>query len=205
MKKKVIYEANDGKEFVSYTECENYEQELKKQHDNAVLNNVVNILIDLDKRYWPENRAYKAFEDTNKVCSRNPGLYLEMMVRDIFNISKNDDNSYTDLESEIKNIILKYEYGNEILGKYLESYVFDDAKEEAKIRHDFATALRNCKNGYELSSPLHWAFSDKDITELAKLHKSNKFRKKIEDLLEDCNFHYECEKFSKNEYDEFFK
>ena len=203
MKKKTIYEASDGKEFSSYIECESYEQELKKQHDDAVLNDVINILIALDGKFWPEDRTYKTFEDTIKKCHYNPGLYLQAMIRDIFN--KNDDVSYSKLENEIKNIFSQYKYGNEVFDKYLDSDIFESAQEEAEIRHDFATSLRNCKEGSDLSSQLHWAFSDKDVTELAKLHKSNKFRRKIEDLLEDCNFHYECGKFAKNEYDEFIK
>lgn len=32
-------------------------------------------------------------------------------------------------------------------------------------------------------------FTKNDIKELAKLHESGKYREKIEDLLEDCNFH----------------
>jgi len=35
---------------------------------------------------------------------------------------------------------------------------------------------------------------------LTKLHKSKKFGKKIEDLLTDCNFHYECELMSSKDY-----
>lgn len=35
------------------------------------------------------------------------------------------------------------------------------------------------------------------------LHKANKCRKKIEDLLTDCNFHYESAKFHNKDYAEF--
>ena len=54
-----------------------------------------------------------------------------------------------------------------------------------------------------LSGPLDWSFSKRDLTELAKLHKANKCRKKIEDLLTDCNFHYESAKFHNKDYTEF--
>ena len=202
MKKKVIYEAIDGEKFESYLECENHEKELIKQHDEAVFSDAINILIDLDKSFWPNDRIYTTLEDTIEKCSYNPGIYLQAMIRDVFN--KNDDVSYSKLEAGIKNIFTQHKYGNEVFNKYLDSDIFESAQEEAEIRHDFATALRDCKEGSDLASQLHWAFSDKDITELAKLHKSNKFRKKIEDLLEDCNFHYECGKFVKNEYGEFF-
>ncbi len=77
-----------------------------------------------------------------------------------------------------------------------------EAYKDAIIRKDFAAALRNVKKGTELSWPLGFGFNDEDIIELAKLHKANKFRKKIEDLLEDCNFHYECGKFANHDYSE---
>ena len=76
---------------------------------------------------------------------------------------------------------------------------------EDEIREDWESALEQVKNGTDLSSIIGWAFSDEDITELAKLHKNNICREKIEDLLEDCNFHYECGKFANGEYDEFLK
>ena len=71
---------------------------------------------------------------------------------------------------------------------------------DAIIRRDFANALKDVKSGTELSSPLGYGFSNDDILELAKLHKKNRFRKKIEDLLEDCNFHAECGWLSNGEY-----
>ena len=80
---------------------------------------------------------------------------------------------------------------------------FDMTEEE--IREDWESALEQVENGTDLSSIIGWAFSDEDITELAKLHKANICREKIEDLLEDCNFHYECGKFANEEYDEFLK
>ena len=80
---------------------------------------------------------------------------------------------------------------------------FGRIKQKADVRSDWANALRNVKRGTDLSQIIGWVFSDKDISELARLHKANKFRRKIEDLLEDCNFHYENECFSAGKYDEF--
>ena len=68
---------------------------------------------------------------------------------------------------------------------------------------DWNTALRSVNKGTSLSALIHWSFSDDDIRKLAELHKANKFRRKIEDLLDDCNFHYESTKFSHGEYAEF--
>lgn len=72
--------------------------------------------------------------------------------------------------------------------------------DRTEIRRDFATALRSEKNGAALSGTLGWSFSDEDLKNLAKLHNSNKFRKKIEDMLTDCNFHYECGLMSSKDY-----
>ena len=72
---------------------------------------------------------------------------------------------------------------------------------DAMIRKDFAAALQSVKRGSDLSSKLGFGFSEKDIQELAKLHKAGKFRKKIEDLLTDCNFHSECRMMAAKQYD----
>ena len=80
---------------------------------------------------------------------------------------------------------------------------FAKCVKEAEIRLDFASALRSVKRGTELSYPLGWGFDRDDLMALMKLHRSNKFRRKIEDLLEDCNFHTECGLLSEKNYEEF--
>lgn len=79
------------------------------------------------------------------------------------------------------------------------------ARKSSEIRRDWSKALRSVKNGCELSGPIDYGFSEDDIRALAKLHKQNRFRKKIEDLLEDCNFHTECADFASGKYDEYLK
>lgn len=79
----------------------------------------------------------------------------------------------------------------------------DKALNAANIRSDFASALKQIKKGSDLSGTLDYGFSDKDITNLAKLHKANRYRRKIEDLLEDCNFHTECYDFTEGNYEEY--
>ena len=80
---------------------------------------------------------------------------------------------------------------------------FEKCVKEAEIRLDFASALRSVKRGTELSYPLGWGFDRDDLMALMELHRSNKFRRKIEDLLEDCNFHKECGLLSEKNYEEF--
>ena len=77
----------------------------------------------------------------------------------------------------------------------------DKAYEDALIRRDFSKALDGIKHGYELSTGLGYSFSSSDLILLAKLHKKNRRqRRKIEELLEDCNFHVECAQFSRGDY-----
>ena len=76
----------------------------------------------------------------------------------------------------------------------------DDAYKEATIRKDFAAALKAVKKGYDLSSDLRYSLSDDDLMQLAKLHKANLFRKKIEELLKDCTCHEECDLMSSGDY-----
>ena len=85
----------------------------------------------------------------------------------------------------------------------LEYIDLNKALKAADIRSDFASALKRVKKGSDLSSTLDWGFSRNDITNLAKLHKANKYRRKIEDLLEDCNFHTECYDFATSNYEEY--
>lgn len=102
------------------------------------------------------------------------------------------------------------EIANILDGSTMRSDVYDcinldNLMRGVSIRRDFATALRSVKCGRELSAPLRWGFSPDDLNKLAKLHKANKFRKKIEDLLTDCNFHTECEAMASGNYLFFFK
>ena len=46
-----------------------------------------------------------------------------------------------------------------------------------------------------------WCFTDDDIKELARLHKANQHREKIESLLVDCNFITEACDFNAGKYD----
>lgn len=121
--------------------------------------------------------------------------------------------AYMWLENDISSSLSKSEdidkTFNEICEILKESPMYDDINEvislrtayrRAEVKSDFATALRNVKNGAALSGVLGWSFSDDDLTNLAKLHKSNRFRKKIEELLTDCIFHYECSLMSSKDY-----
>ena len=107
---------------------------------------------------------------------------------------------FPDSKEDILSIINDSPHGPAIFREFLD---MSKIEKEVAVRNNFAAALRSIKKGSELSELIGWGLSKKDIKELAKLHKANRFRKKIEDLLEDCNFHYECSKFAHKEYAEF--
>ena len=82
----------------------------------------------------------------------------------------------------------------------------DDANEylkEQEIRKDFRKAINSVNKGTSLSSKLHYSFSPIDMYNLAMIHKNgtDKQREKIEDLLEDCNFHSFNSDLSNGRYD----
>ena len=76
----------------------------------------------------------------------------------------------------------------------------DRIKDAVLIRKDWAAALKSVKHGRELSRRIEYGFSGNDLMALARLHKANRYRKKIEQLLTDCNFHTECCQFSEGDY-----
>lgn len=69
------------------------------------------------------------------------------------------------------------------------------------VRTDFGAALKNVRRGSDLSSVVNYRFSQCDLVALLELHKRNKFRKKIEDLLDYCNFHSVSGMLATREYD----
>ena len=76
---------------------------------------------------------------------------------------------------------------------------------EKYIRNNFEKALNSVEFGWELSNKLGYSFSKKDLINLIKLHKDNKCRDKIEELLTDCNFHYESSMLFDYKYEELEK
>lgn len=69
--------------------------------------------------------------------------------------------------------------------------VVNAKRDEKWIRSHWLEAL-DAWSYSEISDAISYGFSDKDLDELFRLHQEGYFRTKIEDLLEDCNFHPEC-------------
>jgi hypothetical protein len=79
---------------------------------------------------------------------------------------------------------------------------FGRVRRASEIRNNWASALQSAQNGEGLSFDIGFGFYESDKAILLDLHKEGKFRKKIEDLLEDCNFHTFCSLLSQGKYEE---
>lgn len=75
----------------------------------------------------------------------------------------------------------------------------------AKASIDLDAALASVTRGSELSALLDYGLSDRELIDLGRLHEMGLHRKKIEDLLTDINFHYECGLLKEGNYSEFWK
>ena len=142
--------------------------------------------------------------------------------RDAVYICIPEDFAYLYAYKHIENGITEQDFINEMKGKlggnaYLwddkmtkEFHAYTDEKiEEREIRNDWESTLSQytMKNVCEISGKIGYGFTDNDIQTLAKLHKNGNedMKSKIEDLLDDCNFHYESGKFANGRYDEWLE
>ncbi len=87
-------------------------------------------------------------------------------------------------------------------GMYISEHInWTTIKVQAAVRNNWKKAFEFSKS---LSSVISYAFSAKDVARLAKLHMEDpEYRKRIEELLTDCNFHEECASFIRGEYSRF--
>ena len=118
------------------------------------------------------------------------------------------------LKSYIEYLVLKQSVRlDEISDFFMKNgYFFGDIFDVSEItnnisiRRNFRKALASVEKGSYLSPRLHYSFDGDDLETLAFLHRDLKsLRTKIEDLLEDCNFHTECRWFKEGKYDIFIQ
>lgn len=108
----------------------------------------------------------------------------------------------TDMNATTDEIVAFIRYNSNKAEEILNNWVhIGRCMEDVLIRRDFSSALKRYKDARTIARILHYAFSKDDISALAKLHKGNRYRKKIEELLEDANFHTECGDFASGNYD----
>lgn len=160
-------------------------------NQNALNQEIADIGNKLSKIYFND--------DTNSYPNDYRAIaYLESDIGDILRRS-NDMNK---TKQKIIDVINTSYYPDDII----KSIDFDKAVCQAKIRKDFGKALRSPRKANEIASAIGYGFSKNDISELAKIYAeatmnedqaSNSVRKKIIDLLEDCNFHAESGDFER--------
>lgn len=183
-----IFIADDGKKFTNENDCRKHEKEVKEKEKNDILEEIKELDLKIWKKYHPD---YK--DDGNEPELYQAPMWLNTDICEIIM-------DFPESENDIISMIKSSKHGEKIIKDYLK---MDFIKNKIRIRKDFLSALKSVKDGADLSADLEWSFSKKDLAELAKLHKANKCRRKIEELLTNCNFHYECGKFNNKEYDEF--
>ena len=139
----------------------------------------------------------KEFYDTEDIefAKGNPIIHMAADVESV--LVKAEDTEATG--ARIYSTAVKTGANTEILLEV--EKMIDKGKKSASIRHDWPAAFRKVRNGRELSGVIDWAFYKDDLRTFLKLHKANRFRKKIEDLLTDCNYHTFCGYLSVGEYD----
>lgn len=146
------------------------------------------------KHFYPEDK-----EEVEPPQEHVVELWLHQDIVYILCDESIDPNSAT---KDIVAILERSIYAEAILKHCIS---IEEIIQEAEIRRDFHAALEKVKFGSGLSAKLKWNFSETDLRKLAELHKNNKCRKKIEELLTDCNYHYEAGQFATGKYEEFLK
>ena len=192
MKRKITFIADDGKEFETEKECSDYEHKKRKEKAAAITQTIWDLDTAIWHAYYPDIRT----ED------EEPRLNIAYMwlKQDIVHILSDKTIDMETAKEDILTRIKATAYHEAILSRYIH---MDEIMKEVEIRRDYLTALKAAKSGGDVSNEIRYTLGKRDLEQLAKLHKSGKCRKKIEDLLTDCNFHYECGKFRNKEYDEF--
>ena len=188
---KVLYIADDGKQFDFKLDCIKYEAKLESEHHKALLTGAKELDLTLWKKYFPN--------DKSELEGPELALAFVWLENDIPEIVLRSDMKPS--LSNIKEEILAAENGSEILNKLS----LEKIERVIMLKSDWSAAFENTKEGSDLANPLGYTLSGIDLKELAALHKANKYRKKIESLLECMNFHAACGDFVYGNYEKFFK
>lgn len=181
---KIVYIAEDGKEFKTAAECKDYEDETRHKKRKLILTEIWRLDQEIYFHYYPHKDTW-AMPAVELAPS-----WLEETITTV--LSEDPDS-----EDMIIKMIRNSKYGETILSDFVK---MKKCRKAAKIRGNFGEALKSVKEGSDLAHDIGYGFSDEDLSELAQLHKAKKYRKKIEDLLTACNFHDACSDFKKKRY-----
>lgn len=140
---------------------------------------VTKMYVEIDETYKEIRKAFG--REKKEIPTEYSHAIICEEIEDLFVKS-------TDMQ-KTKEKIIKIISNSVAADTIIEYLNFDEIMAAAKVRRDWDSALSGVEKGYMLSSTIGWGFTKNDIKELAKLHESGKYREKIGDLLEDCNFH----------------
>lgn len=191
MTREVIYIAKDGASFKSIFDCEDYEKSLARKEKECFEQGAWDTLLALCKKYLPDTVL---LESSDKPDYFPVDLWYQTDLVSIVLFSPAKP-SLEDLKAEI----LESRYGRQIL----EKISLGKVEQEIAIRSDWAGALEKATRGSSLSASVQYGFNEHDLKELACLHRDGRFRKKIEMMLTDCNFHDEVDDFRNGRYAEY--
>lgn len=193
MEKRITYVAYDGTIFENEKTCRKYEKIKRKGEIEAVQKCMQNLDVALWKKFYPDT------EDDS--C---PELHVSdiWLRNDIIHILSDERFDVDETKNNIWDMIKATKHQEKILSDYIKE---EGIMVEVKIKRDFLTALKNVKEGSDLAHEVGYCLSNQDLKKLASLHKANKCRKKIEDLLTACNYHGECSKFTQKEYEDYLE
>ena len=188
--------------------------------EKARVQNIISILANEFSLTEQDVTALFAGEKAKKPLS-SVLLDLYKDLADHFNLTDsnmpNEEQAAMWLKADIPYILLNQEeWKREKIEDYVKSKIettgraeeiykaidWDSILKNVEIRSDFASALRKVRDGAILAGKLGWAFSDQDLRQLVELHRKNRFRKKIEDMLTDANFHTEATLLFERKYNE---
>ena len=163
-------------------------KEMNERAMQAVLKNLWTLDDVLWRKFFPDwsGKATASFDDAGR-----GSLYLQADLEAILMKHPAEE-----VQKALKETLEGMEFSEET-GRFVE---FEKARRATSVRKDFEGSLKAARSGRDLSGLIGWGLSRSDLEVLAGLHERGCCREKIEDLLEDCNFHAECSDFSSGRY-----
>lgn len=179
-------------------DCHVYERTQKENYKEEVYKCAKQLDQTIWKQFHPD---YSEEEDqTDLQDLHRYTIWLKNDVESILSdTSLVPDKDLEQTKTDIFKMIADSQHGDTLMKKY-------DVNEEkimaaVSARRDFLSALENAECGSDLASKLGCVFSKNDLRKLAQIHKSGRYREKIEDMLTAANFHSECSLLCSGQYD----
>lgn len=156
-------------------------------------NDISNLLELIKQKYYEECLSY---------ISEMPEGRIEELFADVDILEVDPEKVYFLLEDNISRFIRKAYYEFEIKLERLEEELMDMYHNNYTnwTKDQWQNALKEYSSS-ELANRIGWEINGESLKILEELHRSNILRVKIEDLLEECNFHTERDLWIKGQYE----